>query len=132
MKPEQIYEELKDLTERLDITFSEQNFRTTGIHVKSGLCRVKGKNRFIMDKHKSLDDKIQILAACLGRMNTENIYVVPAVREVLDRRKPADADTEADVDADVEVDVEVDAEADAEKSEAGKPGERGEGAKEGK
>jgi len=49
MKPEQIYQELKDLAEKLEITVSEQNLRTAGIKVKSGLCKVKGKNMFIMD-----------------------------------------------------------------------------------
>ena len=49
MKPEQIYQELKDLAEKLEITVSEQNLRTAGIKVKSGLCKVKGKNLFVMD-----------------------------------------------------------------------------------
>ncbi len=90
MKPEQVYEDLKDLAERLDITVSEQNFRTTGISVKSGLCRVKGQNRFIMDKHKSLRGKIEILVASLARMDTENFYVAPAIRELLEKHAPPD------------------------------------------
>ncbi|MFO7963561.1 MAG: hypothetical protein R6U50_06545 [Desulfobacterales bacterium] len=83
MKPEQIYMELKDLAEKLGITVSEQNLRKTGIHVGSGLCKIKGKNVFIMDKHESIHGKIDILANCLGDMPTEDIYIVPAVRDVL-------------------------------------------------
>ena len=30
MKPEQIYQELKDLAEKLGVTVSEQNFRASG------------------------------------------------------------------------------------------------------
>ena len=36
MKPDNIYQELKDLAEKLNITVAEQNLRKTGIHVNSG------------------------------------------------------------------------------------------------
>jgi hypothetical protein len=85
MKPEQIYQELKDLAERLSVTVSEQNLRTAGIKVKSGLCTVKGNDLFIMDKHKSIHKKIKILAAQLADMPHEDIYVIPAVREMLNK-----------------------------------------------
>ena len=54
MKPEMIYQELKDLAEKLGITVKEENFKKTGIHVKSGLCKIKGEQFFIMDKHKKI------------------------------------------------------------------------------
>jgi len=83
MKPEEIYQQLKELAEKFNITVSEQNFRNTGIKVKSGLCKVKGKTMFIMDKHESVYKKNKLLASCLSRMPHENIYVVPAIREML-------------------------------------------------
>ena len=83
MKPEQVYQELKDLAEKLAVTVSEQNLRTAGIKVKSGLCTVKGKDMFIMDKHQSVHKKIRILAAELAQMPHENVYVMPAVRDIL-------------------------------------------------
>ncbi|MCD6273380.1 MAG: hypothetical protein J7K30_11205 [Deltaproteobacteria bacterium] len=87
MKPEQIYQELKDLAEKLDIDVTEKNFRNTGINViKSGLCKVKGKYLFIMDKHKSIQKKNNILALCLSKMKHENVFVVPAVRELIVRQ----------------------------------------------
>ena len=85
MKPEQIYQELKDLAEKLDITVSEQNLRTAGIKIKSGLCKVKGKNIFIMDKHKSIRKKIKILAPHLAKIPHENVFIVPAIRELLEK-----------------------------------------------
>ncbi len=85
MKPEQIYQELKDLAEKLAVTVSDQNLRTAGIKVKSGLCTVKGKDMFIMDKHKSIHKKIKILAAQLADMPHENIYLIPSVRELLNK-----------------------------------------------
>ena len=83
MKPEQIYQELKDLAEKLNVTVSEQNLRISGIRVKSGLCKVRGKEMIILDKNKSLYKKNRILAACLSNKPHENIYIVPAVREWL-------------------------------------------------
>lgn len=83
MKPEHIYQALKDLAEKLAVTVSEQNLRTAGIKVKSGLCTVKGKDMFIMDKHQSVHKKIRILAAQLAQMPHEDVYVMPAVRDLL-------------------------------------------------
>ena len=76
---------MKEIAEKLGVIVSEQNFRTAGIKVKSGLCTVKGKNLFIIDKHKSIHEKKEILASCLGKMELEDIYIVPAVRDFLDK-----------------------------------------------
>jgi hypothetical protein len=86
MKPEQIYQELKDLAEKLEVSVSEQNLRTAGIKVKSGLCKVKGQNLFIMDKHKSIHKKIDILASQLAEFPHEDLYVIPTIRELLEKR----------------------------------------------
>ena len=82
MKPEQIYQELTDLAEKLGISVSEQNLRKSGINVKSGLCKVKGKQIFIIDKDKSTHKKNLLLISLLKELPHENIYVVPAVREL--------------------------------------------------
>ncbi len=83
MKPDQLYQELKELAEKLNITVSEQNLRKTGIKVKSGLCKVKAKYVFVMDKNKSVHDKIKVLASCLSKIPNDDIYVVPILREIL-------------------------------------------------
>jgi hypothetical protein len=85
MKPEQLYQELKDLAEKLEITVLEQNLRTSGIKVTSGFCKVRGKRLFVMDKHKALNKKIKILASQLAEMPREDIYIIPMVRELLDK-----------------------------------------------
>ena len=85
MKPDQIYQELIDLADRMQITVSEQNLRATGIKVKSGLCTVKGQNLFVMDKHKSIHKKISILATQLATLPHEDLYIVPAIRALLEK-----------------------------------------------
>ena len=88
MKPDQLYQELKDLAERMQITVSEQNLKAAGVKVKSGLCLVKGQNMFIMDKHKSIHKKIRILAAQLAEIPHDDLYIIPAVRELLEKYAP--------------------------------------------
>ena len=85
MKSDQLYQELKDLAERMQITVSEQNLKTSGVKVQSGLCSVKGQNLFIMDKHKSVHKKIRILAAQLATIPHEDLYIIPTVRELLEK-----------------------------------------------
>ena len=87
MKPDQIYQELKDLAEKLDVQVSEQNFRTAGIAVKSGVCKVKGQRMLIMDKHKSIRKKIKIVASHLAQIPHENVFIVPAIRDLLEKEQ---------------------------------------------
>jgi len=86
MKPEQLYQGLKDLAEKIEISVVEHNFRNAGINVKSGLCKIKGEKVFIIDKHKSVHKRIAILSDCLKGIPNENIYVLPAVRDLLDKK----------------------------------------------
>ena len=88
MKPEQIYQALKDLSEKLDVRVSEQNFRSSGIPVKSGFCLIKGEMHCIVDKNISLFKKINVLAQSLSGLPHENLYVVPAVRDIIKKNTP--------------------------------------------
>lgn len=87
MKPEQIYVELKNLSEKLNITISEQSFRKTGIKVKSGFCIVKGKNYFIIDKDLSIHKKNELIAEYLSSLDFDNIYLVPTIRDFINLNK---------------------------------------------
>jgi len=97
LKPQVLFQELKDLAERLGIAVSEQNFRNTGIRVQSGYCKVKNQNHCIIDKHLKIAKKMDVLGECLSQFEHESIYVVPAVREYLNqfkatRQGPPDSD----------------------------------------
>ena len=87
MNPEQLYLEIKNLAEKLGITVSEQNFKSAGIHVESGFCKIRCQKFLIIDKHKSIADKLEILSSVIAIGNLENIYVIPAVREHLESVK---------------------------------------------
>lgn len=87
MKPDQIFQELKDLAEKLDLIVLEQSFKNAGFNVKSGYCVIKGKKHCIIDKNIKLQKKIDILAKVLNDFKNDHIYVVPAVRDMLDSTK---------------------------------------------
>jgi hypothetical protein len=85
MKPTLLYQHLKELAAKLDITVAEQNMRVTGVNAKSGLCIVKDRKMFIMDKHLTVREKLETLAECLRNLPLDDIYVMPAIRKYLDR-----------------------------------------------
>ena len=85
MKQEALYQLLKDLAEKMDIAVSEQNFRSTGTSIRSGLCVVKGRRMFLVDKHMTVRRKSEALGECLAAMPLDGVFVLPAVREFLDR-----------------------------------------------
>lgn len=86
MNPTQLYEQLKELAVKLDITVTEQNMRATGINAKSGLCVVKDQKLFIMDKHLTIREKLETLAGCLRELPAiDDVYIMPALRKYLER-----------------------------------------------
>lgn len=87
MKTEQIYVELRNLSEKLNITVREQSFRKTGIKVRSGFCIVNGKNFIILDKDLSINKKNELIAEYLSSLDYENIYIMPAVRDFINLNK---------------------------------------------
>jgi hypothetical protein len=85
LKPEQVYRLLKELAEKMNIIVCEQSFRNAGIHVRSGLCKIKGQDYFIMNKDLAVRKKIAFLADCLRQLPHEEIYVLPVIRDLFSR-----------------------------------------------
>lgn len=91
LSPKETYEELKTVAEKLGITVSEQNFRPTGITVRSGLCKIRGRQHFLINKHHQLRKKIDLLVEMLQDFPHDSIFVIPAIRQLLN---PGDDITE--------------------------------------
>ena len=72
-----------ELADKFEIAVSEQNLQKTIGKANSGFCVVKNQKRFIIDKHLSLHRKIDVLGAFLSTLPHENIYIMPALRELL-------------------------------------------------
>ena len=84
MSPESIYDNLKEIAGKLEIEVVEHRLVATGVKAKSGLCKVKEKKIFIMDKNLPTKNKIAILGDCLSKFSLDEIYIAPAVRKILD------------------------------------------------
>ena len=93
MGPEEIYQNLLLLAEKLAINISEENFRVTKTKIKSGYCKVKGKDHYIIDKHLPLSQKVNLLGAFLAQRPLEDLYVLPAVRAFLDKFELSETET---------------------------------------
>jgi hypothetical protein len=83
MKSTELYQQLQEIASKLGISVSEQNLRTTGVNAKSGLCKVKGQQVFIMDKHLTIREKVDTLSECLRQLPLDDIYLMPAIRKYL-------------------------------------------------
>lgn len=87
MEPEKTYQYLEDLAEKLGVSIRYEDLSCSEHTAKSALCRVKGRYLYIMDTSKDLTERIRLLSQCLSQMDLEGIYIVPAIRELLERSR---------------------------------------------
>jgi len=77
--------ELKNLAEKLGISVVERVLLTSPVHVRSGLCVVRGKTRIILERKLAENEKIAIMAESLAKMNLDDVYVMPHIRDIISR-----------------------------------------------
>lgn len=85
MKAPELYQELKQLADRLGVPVIEKSFRNAGVPVQSGLCKVRGEFRFVMDRNLPVAEKNRILGECLASLETDAVFAMPAVRDFLQK-----------------------------------------------
>jgi hypothetical protein len=90
MQSSQVIEYLEDLAERLGVEIVYQKLGEEEFSVKGGLCKINGTFKIFIDRSKSLDDQITIVAQGLSSFDTEEVYIFPYIRDVLEkaRRQP--------------------------------------------
>ena len=52
-----------------------------------GLCKVGGKDVFIINNKLPIDKKIKLIAVELNRLNLEQIYIRPALRNIIENKE---------------------------------------------
>jgi hypothetical protein len=82
---EKTYQCLEEVADKLGISIRYEDLSSSEVVPSGGLCRVKGRYFFIMDTSKDLTQRIGALSQCLAQMNLDGIYVMPAVRALLER-----------------------------------------------
>jgi hypothetical protein len=84
-----ILQQLEELAERLGVRVLYENLEYEEIVVRSGTCTVRGSLLAIIDQRLPPSDRIRLLADCLARFDLSTIYLVPAVRELIEARRAA-------------------------------------------
>ena len=87
MHSSQVLEYLEDLAERLGIEIVYQKLGEEEFSVKGGLCKINGTFKIFIDRSKSLEDQIAIVAQGLSSFDTEEVYLFPYIRNVLEKAR---------------------------------------------
>ncbi len=87
MNAKKALEELEALAQKLEVTVTYHSFTGDGMS-SGGICKVKGKWRIIIDRKNAENDRVVVLARALSRFDTEEHFLSPAVRELIDGHRP--------------------------------------------
>lgn len=87
MQSRQVLEYLEDLAERLGVEIIYQKLGEEEFTVRGGLCRVNGTFKVFIDRSKPTEEQIKILAQGLSSFDTEQVYLFPYIREILNKAR---------------------------------------------
>ncbi len=81
MKRKRLLAQLEELAARLEIEIRRENLGKS----RGGLCRVEDKLFILVNKGLSDASAIELLSTELSRFDTAQMYLLPEVRESLDK-----------------------------------------------
>jgi len=83
-----IIEQLEELAKGfgIQLRYEPITFEEEMINVAGGLCKLRGKDLLIINSKATEKDKIRIFVQALRRFDLGQIYLRPAIRELLDGR----------------------------------------------
>jgi len=76
--------QLEGLANTLGIQIRYEKIIEDELSSAGGLCRVKGEWVIIVNSRATINEKIQTLAKSLKNFDLNNIYIRPALRELLE------------------------------------------------
>jgi len=76
--------QLEELADKLEISVCDENINIEESSTNGGLCRVDGKYILILHSRATVKEKIQVMIKALQQFDTSDIYVKPAIRELLE------------------------------------------------
>jgi hypothetical protein len=85
MKMEPVLEDLEAAAHKLGVKVTYENLGETV--AGGGLCKVKGTYRVIIEKRGTAGEKAATLAKALAALDTEDVFLSPAARDLVDRYK---------------------------------------------
>ncbi len=87
MRTEQLLAALETLAEQLEIPVSYATLATEEFPGRGGLCVIHGERRNIIERALSVREKARLLAAGLAQFELRNVFLLPAVREVIEQER---------------------------------------------
>jgi len=84
MNEEVLLDQLIDLAEKLGISVREENMEMEESSSAGGLCRVARRYILILNSRATLKEKNQVMIKALQQFDLTEIYLKPAIRELLD------------------------------------------------
>ena len=79
MKPDKIFQEMEDIAEILgvNIILEKGNF-------KGGYCLLEKEKIIVLNRLNPVEQRIRALAQAFSRWDTSEIYMKPAIREIIE------------------------------------------------
>ena len=77
--------QLESLAAKLGILIWYEPLNNEGFVYRGGYCRVKGQDYLIIDRKATTREKIHIFIDALKRYDLSSVYILPSLREILDR-----------------------------------------------
>ena len=81
MKLKLIYNELRELLQKLGykLVLDKGSFNT-------GYCLLEDEKMIVINKNKPHENRIKILSEILSKIDTDNIYIKPKIRELINQQ----------------------------------------------
>jgi hypothetical protein len=87
MQAEELLWRLEGLAEQLNIPVRYANLATEELPGRGGLCILRGERRIIIERTLSYREKARLLATGLAHFDLEGVFVLPAIRQVIEAAK---------------------------------------------
>ena len=87
MKESAVLQNLNDIAAQLNIRVENgANLKKYSYYIKSGLCKVSGEYRIIIDKHLHLSEKIDVLIEALHNFDVDTDLFDPHVKKLFEKK----------------------------------------------
>lgn len=86
MKESTVFEDLEQIAEKNHIKIYTVNLKKYAYGIKSGLCKVRGEYRIILDKHLHLSEKIDVLIDALQIVAVDTEAMPPYIKRLLQKK----------------------------------------------
>jgi hypothetical protein len=87
METTKVLEYLEDLALKLGVEVVYEKLENKDFLATAGLCKVKGAYKIFIDPSETIERRIEILAGALSSFDREEIYILPYIREILEKAR---------------------------------------------